>query len=98
MIYTDIIGTEKSYLIQSAGHSLATRWMIYSYQYDVVIRIPKMNKRKMIPFGVKRGDFGCCPGHDKFPWDTYKNKRSKKAQAIYNSIVNYQEDFFFDGQ
>jgi hypothetical protein len=23
----------------------------------------------------------CCPGHDKFPCETYKNNRSKKARA-----------------
>lgn len=24
---------------------------------------------------------GCCPGHDLFPTETYKNRRSKKARA-----------------
>jgi hypothetical protein len=24
---------------------------------------------------------GCCPGHDQYPGDTYKNRRSKKARA-----------------
>jgi len=23
----------------------------------------------------------CCPGHDKFPSETYRNRRSKKARA-----------------
>ena len=35
----------------------------------------------MKPYGVKRKDKGCCPGHDKFPKDSYNNKRSKKAHA-----------------
>lgn len=24
---------------------------------------------------------GCCPGHDKYPGDTYKSNRSKRARA-----------------
>ncbi len=24
---------------------------------------------------------GCCPGHDEFPNDSYRNRRSKKARA-----------------
>ena len=24
---------------------------------------------------------GCCPGHDKYPDDSYKNNRSKRARA-----------------
>jgi len=35
----------------------------------------------MKPYGVKRQDFSCCPGHDKFPRETYRNRRSKKAHA-----------------
>ncbi len=31
-------------------------------------------------FKHRRGDCGCCPGHDKFPNETYNNKRSKKAR------------------
>lgn len=33
----------------------------------------------MKPYGVKRKDRGCCPGHDKFPADTYSNRKSKRA-------------------
>lgn len=34
-------------------------------------------------FGVKlaRCVCGCCPGHDAFPSETYKNRRSKKARS-----------------
>ena len=35
----------------------------------------------MRAYGVRRQDRGCCPGHDKFPWDTYRSRRSKKAQT-----------------
>lgn len=35
----------------------------------------------MKAYGVKRKDFGCCPGHDKFPKQSYKNRRSVKARA-----------------
>lgn len=35
----------------------------------------------MKPYGQKRQDHGCCPGHDKFPGDTYATKTSKHARA-----------------
>ena len=35
----------------------------------------------MKAYGVKRRDRGCCPGHDKFPADSYRNRRSKRARA-----------------
>ena len=31
--------------------------------------------------GIKRKEVGCCPGHDKFPTDTYRNRRSVHARA-----------------
>jgi hypothetical protein len=30
---------------------------------------------------IRRGDCGCCPGHDTFPNDSYKSRRSKKARS-----------------
>ena len=30
---------------------------------------------------LRRGDCGCCPGHDTFPMETYKNNRSKRARS-----------------
>lgn len=38
-----------------------------------------MMKRLILSF--KRGVCGCCPGHDQFPNDTYKSRRSKKARS-----------------
>lgn len=35
----------------------------------------------MKAYGVKRKDKGCCPGHDKFPSDSYNSSRSKKARS-----------------
>lgn len=35
----------------------------------------------MRPYGWRPGDSGCCPGHDKFPSETYDNNRSKRAQT-----------------
>lgn len=35
----------------------------------------------MKPYGVTRRDRGCCPGHDKYPRDTYNSRRSKKARS-----------------
>lgn len=36
---------------------------------------------RMKPYGVDRGDAGCCPGCDKFPRDSYNSNRSKRARA-----------------
>lgn len=30
---------------------------------------------------LRRGDCGCCPGHDTFPNETYSSRRSKKARS-----------------
>lgn len=35
----------------------------------------------MKPYGVDRKDAGCCPGHDKYPRETYSNRKSQKAQT-----------------
>lgn len=32
-------------------------------------------------FKIRRGDCGCCPGHDTYPVETYSNNRSKRARA-----------------
>ncbi|MBF0108751.1 MAG: hypothetical protein HQL76_06210 [Magnetococcales bacterium] len=42
----------------------------------------------MKPYGVRREDVFCCPGHDTFPWDTYRNRRSKKAQTRDTKIAH----------
>ena len=36
-------------------------------------------KRELL--SLRRGDCGCCPGHDTFPSETYNSRRSKKARA-----------------
>ena len=36
----------------------------------------------MKTYGVKRKDRGCCPGHDKYPKESYNSRRSKKAHRI----------------
>lgn len=35
----------------------------------------------MKPYGVEREDRGCCPGHDKYPKESYRNRRSKRKQT-----------------
>ncbi len=35
----------------------------------------------MKPYGVRRKDRGCCPGHDKFPADRYASKASQYARS-----------------
>ncbi|MBF0273446.1 MAG: hypothetical protein HQL98_15460, partial [Magnetococcales bacterium] len=42
----------------------------------------------MKPYGVRRKDHGCCPGHDKFSPDTYNSSRSKKAHAKATRIAD----------
>lgn len=31
----------------------------------------------MMPYGVRRRDAGCCPGHDKYPSEPYKVKQRR---------------------
>lgn len=35
----------------------------------------------MKPYGRKREECGCCPGHDDFPSDKYNSRRSQKARS-----------------
>ena len=42
----------------------------------------------MKAYGVDRKDQGCCPGHDKFPPDTYSSRRSKKAHKASKRIAH----------
>lgn len=34
----------------------------------------------MKPYGVKKKDQGCCPGHDKYPTEFYKITRRKSTK------------------
>ncbi|MBP2498350.1 hypothetical protein ABID82_005036 [Methylobacterium sp. PvP062] len=43
----------------------------------------------MKPYGRRRGDSGCCPGHDTFPSETYANRRSKRAQTR-DTVLQHQ--------
>jgi hypothetical protein len=42
----------------------------------------------MKAYGVDRKDRGCCPGHDKFPCDSYGSARSRRAHAKANRIAH----------
>lgn len=42
----------------------------------------------MKAYGVDRKDRGCCPGHDKFPSDSYNSTRSKKCRARMKRIAH----------
>lgn len=35
-------------------------------------------RKRMRKEGIKRQDFGCCPGHDKFPNHTYNTVLQRK--------------------
>jgi hypothetical protein len=35
----------------------------------------------MKAYGIKKKDWGCCPGHDKFASDTYNTATSQKAHT-----------------
>lgn len=37
-------------------------------------------ENKMKAYGVKKKDAGCCPGHDKYPSEHYKMKRTKSKK------------------
>lgn len=43
-------------------------------------------KRDLLNY--RRGDCGCCPGHDKFPDNTYSSRRSKKARHRDRQLEN----------
>jgi len=42
----------------------------------------------MRAYGVPQRDQGCCPGHDTFPSQTYKNRRSKRAQSRDTTLAH----------
>ncbi len=37
---------------------------------------------------MKREDHGCCPGHDRFPRETYNSRRSKRAHSRDNKLMH----------
>ena len=39
-------------------------------------------------YGLRRKDRGCCPGHDKFPRETYRSRRSKKAHRDTTKVCH----------
>ncbi len=46
----------------------------------------------MKPYGVDpKQDQDCCPGHSTFPKDTYRNRRSKKAQTRDTKVAHRRE-------
>lgn len=47
----------------------------------------------MRAYGVDRGDAGCCPGHDKFPPDSYNSARSRRAHAKARRISHKRARF-----
>ncbi|MBF0308583.1 MAG: hypothetical protein HQL56_03540 [Magnetococcales bacterium] len=67
----------------------------------------------MRPYGIKRKDFGCCPGHDKFPRVINPTRGSHRKHAKETKMVHRiararirtaifrfregREDVFFDG-
>lgn len=46
----------------------------------------------MKAYGVnQKYDQDCCPGHSRFPVDTYRNRRSKRAQTRDTKIAHRLE-------
>ena len=45
----------------------------------------------MKPYGVKKKDAGCCPGHDKFAGDTYNTNTSQKAHTRDTKYAHSRE-------
>lgn len=44
----------------------------------------------MKPYGIKKKDRGCCPGHDKYPKKSYKTT-SRKARKKRNKPAKAKE-------
>lgn len=45
----------------------------------------------MKPYGRDRKDYGCCPGHDLYPSETYNSNRSKRARSRDNKRMHRHE-------
>ncbi|MGX9944918.1 hypothetical protein ACTG4Q_20870 [Bradyrhizobium denitrificans] len=45
-------------------------------------------QRHRRPYGRGRRDYGCCPGHDLYPSETYNSRRSKRARARDNAKMH----------
>lgn len=43
---------------------------------------------EMKPYGQKRQDYGCCPGHDTFSRECYNNNRSKRAHSRDTKLMH----------
>ena len=42
----------------------------------------------MKPYGIKLKDANCCPGHDKYPRETYKNRLSIKQKRRTTKLAH----------
>jgi hypothetical protein len=45
----------------------------------------------MKAYGRHKKDCWCCPGHDKFPSESYNNRRSKHAHTRDTKIMHRAE-------
>jgi len=51
--------------------------IIYGIDKQEMPIFPYRKNRKMRPYGVRWADQGCCPGHDKYPRDRYRNTNAR---------------------
>jgi hypothetical protein len=42
----------------------------------------------MKPYGIKRKDAGCCPGHDKYPREAYGSRLSQKKRRRTTQLAH----------
>lgn len=42
----------------------------------------------MKAYGILRKDYGCCPGHDKFPKESYNGPSSKRKRRRLTKIAH----------
>lgn len=42
----------------------------------------------MKAYGRKKKDFGCCPGHDKYPSEKYNSNKSQKAHTRDTKLMH----------
>lgn len=54
-------------------------------------------RKRMRKEGIKRQDFGCCPGHDKFPNHTYIPVLQRKPNDEQISLLICVQDVGRDG-
>lgn len=109
-IRTEKVITYKAYGWQNTYRCFETWYCLGKMRDWHPSRYRELRPSKTKPYGVKRGDIGCCPGHDKYPkapylitrrssWRQRDRSRKKRArQEAKKEIQKELQDFFLKEQ